>query len=177
MTISHKSIYACLVLSVTQLPLAAAPSIARIWNEEILSAIRIDKPNPPVHARNLFHLGAAMYNAWAAYDSTAIGYLHHERVTSATPETSRLEAVSYAAYRILRKRYLASASAAATAAALDARMAALGYPISNTGTLGDTSAAIGNRIAATILAWGLGDGSNEAGGYADPLYVNSQPPL
>jgi len=28
----------------------ADPSIARGWNEEILAAIRIDRPNPPVHA-------------------------------------------------------------------------------------------------------------------------------
>ena len=31
----------------------APQSIARVWDEEILSAIRIDVPKPPVHARNL----------------------------------------------------------------------------------------------------------------------------
>jgi len=61
----------------------AAMSAARLWNEENLAAIRIDRPNPPVHARNLFHVATAMYNAWAAYDSTAVGCLHHERVTPA----------------------------------------------------------------------------------------------
>ena len=40
-----------------------AHSIARVWDEEILAAIRIDLPHPPVHARNLFHLSAAMYDA------------------------------------------------------------------------------------------------------------------
>ncbi len=34
---------------------SAAQSIARVWDEQILSAIRIDLPNPPVHARNLYH--------------------------------------------------------------------------------------------------------------------------
>ena len=30
-------------------------SIARIWNEEMLNAIKNDFARPPVHARNLFH--------------------------------------------------------------------------------------------------------------------------
>ena len=87
---------------------AFAESIARQWNEENLAAIRISFPDPPVHARNLFHVSAAMYDAWAAYDSTAVGYAHRE---SATPpdgvdlEEARHEAISFAAYRVLVERY------------------------------------------------------------------------
>jgi len=44
-------------------PAWAAQSIARVWDEQILAGIRIDVPNPPVHARNLFHLSVAMYDA------------------------------------------------------------------------------------------------------------------
>jgi len=54
---------------------SAAPSIARVWDEEILAAIRIDTPHPPVHARNLFGLSVAMYDAWTAYDPVAVGYV------------------------------------------------------------------------------------------------------
>ena len=39
-------------------------SIARRWDEQILAAIRVDLPRPPVHARNLFHVSAAMWDAW-----------------------------------------------------------------------------------------------------------------
>jgi len=53
-------------------------SIARVWDEEILAAIRIDTPNPPVHARNLFHLSVCMYDAWAAYDKVASGYVFRQ---------------------------------------------------------------------------------------------------
>lgn len=53
-------------------------SIARHWNETVLDQIRIDLPNPPVHSRNLWHLSAAMYDAWAAYDDTADGYYFTE---------------------------------------------------------------------------------------------------
>ena len=48
---------------------APSPSIARVWNEEILAAIRIDLPHPPVHARNLFHLSAARYGPCAFLSS------------------------------------------------------------------------------------------------------------
>jgi hypothetical protein len=46
-----------------------------VWNEELLDAIRIDFPRPTVHARNLFHLSVAMWDAWAAFDPSARGYL------------------------------------------------------------------------------------------------------
>ncbi|MDH3730199.1 MAG: hypothetical protein OES13_03575, partial [Acidimicrobiia bacterium] len=37
-------------------------SMARLWNERILEAIRRDFPAPTVHSRNLFHLSAAMWD-------------------------------------------------------------------------------------------------------------------
>ncbi len=43
------------------------------------------------------------------------------------PAAARNEAISYAAYRILKERYALSRSSAKTLAALDARMIALGY--------------------------------------------------
>src|SRR5438105_1089593 len=55
---------------------ASAASIARDWDEQILSAIRNDTPHPPVHARNLFTVSAAIYDAWAAYDANgAVGFI------------------------------------------------------------------------------------------------------
>jgi len=33
----------------------------------LLGAIRRDVPAPTVHSRNLFHLSAAMFDAWTAY--------------------------------------------------------------------------------------------------------------
>ncbi len=43
------------------------PSIARIWNKQLLEAIRMDLARPTVHARNLFHLSVAAWDAWAAW--------------------------------------------------------------------------------------------------------------
>jgi len=39
-------------------------SVAREWNEVLLTAIRNDFARPTVHARNLFHISSAMYDAW-----------------------------------------------------------------------------------------------------------------
>jgi hypothetical protein len=154
-------------------------SIARIWDEAILDAIRIDTPRPPVHARNLWHLSAAMYDAWAVYDQTAAGYLHTEKRTGTAEEiaASRREAISYAAYRVLKDRYALSVNASTTLAELDQLMMSLGYDISVTSVEGDSAAAVGNRAAAAIIALGETDGSNQAGNYADPTYISVNPPL
>ena len=113
---------------------------------EILSAIRIDKPHPPVHARNLFSLSVVMYDAWAAYDPVAVGYLYHSKHPSSDVAAARREAISYAAYRILKERYALSKSAATTLAALDVRMAALGYDISKLTQDPSTPAGLGNLM-------------------------------
>jgi hypothetical protein len=152
-------------------------SAARQWNEELLGAIRRDIARPTVHARNLWHTSVAMWDAWAAYDTVARTFLHHERATAADIPAARAEAISYAMYRILSARFVRSPGAAATQAALDARMAAMGYDAGITSTEGDTPAALGNRIAAAILAFGLADNSNEEGNYANRHYAPINPPL
>src|SRR6185369_15301713 len=61
---------------------AASNSIARVWNERALAAIRQDTPHPPAQARNYFSLSVAMYDAWAAYDSNAVGYVYRGKHTA-----------------------------------------------------------------------------------------------
>ena len=46
-------------------------SVSREWNETLLFSIKNDFARPTVHARNLFHFSAAMYDAWAIFDETA----------------------------------------------------------------------------------------------------------
>src|SRR5712691_9866131 len=88
-------------------PIADHPtwSVARRWDEALLDAIRRSLPNPPVHARNLFHVSAAMWDAWAAYDPTASGHIYREKVHAADVAAARNEAISYAAYRVLNARF------------------------------------------------------------------------
>jgi len=160
-------------------PLADHPtwSVARRWDEALLDAIRRSLPNPPVHARNLFHVSVAMWDAWAAYDTTAGGYLFKEKLNAANVPAARNEAISYAAYRVLSARFIRAVGADKSLAELDDLMDALCLPISITGRDGDAPAAVGNRIAKTVLDYGKTDGSNEANGYVDPSYAPVNSPL
>ncbi len=73
-------------------------------------------------------------------------------------------------------RYLPSPRAEVAVTQLDDLMDALCYDRSIITTDGDSPAAFGNRIAEEILAFGLTDGSNEAGGYVAD-YTSVNPPL
>jgi hypothetical protein len=137
-------------------------SIARIWNEELLAAIRKDLARPPVHARNLYHLSAALWDVWAAYDPVAQGVFANEKVAAADVDAARHEAISYAAYRLIKHRFANSPGAKDTLANIEARMISLGYDPENTSTIGSSPSAVGNRCAQIIIDFGLTqDGSNE----------------
>jgi hypothetical protein len=143
-------------------------SIARRWNEQILNAIRRDIPRPTVHARNLFHFSAAMWDAWAAYDETADGYVVREKLAANDVAASRDEAISYAAYRVLRHRYHPAIGGEVSQACFDAFMSRLGYDPDDDDVAGDTARALGNRIGFAVIETFAGDGANEAEDYADP---------
>lgn len=152
-------------------------TVARRWDEAVLDAIRRALPNPAVHARNLFHLSAAMWDAWAAYDPTAEGYYVAEKHLVSNPAAARNEAISYAAYRVLSSRYIKAVGGEESLSEFANVMDALCYPLDVTTTEGDSPAAIGNRIAKTVLDTALTDGSNQANGYAAPAYAPVNPPL
>ena len=118
-----------------------------------------------------------MWDAWAVYDPKASGYFVHDKVTTSDVASARNEAVSYAAYRVLTSRYIKSVGADESLSEFDDVMDALCYPIDVTATEGSSPAAVGNRIAKAVLDYGLADGSNQAGGYADPDYKPVNPPL
>jgi hypothetical protein len=153
-------------------------SIARRWDEQALAAIRLDLPRPPVHARNLFHVAAAMWDAWSGYDTTAKGVFMRERHAAADVDHARRTAISYAAYGVLAHRYAAAVGGKTTIACLRAVMADLGYDPSDAHDTGDDPIAFGNRIAHTVIATTAGDGANEADDYADSTgYAPPNPSL
>ncbi|USO00237.1 MAG: vanadium-dependent haloperoxidase [Phycisphaeraceae bacterium] len=158
-------------------PRGTAHSVARQWNEVLLEGIRHDKARPTVHARNLYHTSAAMWDAWAAYDDHADQVFHHERQTAADVQAARDEAVSYAAYRILKHRFTPSVGAGYTIPLIEAQMSSLGYDPNVTTLIGDTPAALGNRIANTIILFGLSDGANELNDYDNLWYTPVNDPL
>jgi hypothetical protein len=152
-------------------------SVARVWDEALLDLIRQVVPAPTVHARNLFHTSAAMWDAWAAYDPKADGYFVTEKRTASDVKAARETAISYAAYRILLWRYETVSDLAVAHEELDATMKSLCYRTDFTSTDGDSPAALGNRIAAAVLAYGKEDGAHEEERYKDSSYKSVNEPL
>jgi len=165
-------VWLCVLASPT-----SAQSIAREWNEAVLSAIRGDLARPTVHARNLWHVSIAKWDAWAAYDPDAIQFLHDEKMSAVDVAAARAETLSFAVYRILEERFLLSPGAAESYAAFEAIMLAHGYDINDFDTFGNTPAALGNRIAETVLNFGYDDNSNEFDDYANIFYTPVNPAL
>ena len=164
-------VLACFFALAPSAPGQSSP--AREWNQQILQNIRNDSPNPPVHARNLFHLSVCMYDAWAAYDPVAVGYLYRGKAAAADVAAARREAISYAAWRLLKERYAFSRTASNTLVVLDAKLVAMGYDTNNSSLDPATPAGLGNLIAATVSSYYLNDGSLQTNAFLDSPY-NSQ---
>lgn len=180
------SIFALLLIAICG---NAQHTIARKWNEMALEAIRADFARPTVHARNLFHTSAAMYDAWAIYEDDADTYFlgktvhgYHTPMIALPKPTDRLaaqeEAISYAVYRILKHRFRNSPRVVILFQQLDNLMGELGYDTTFTSIDFTCSpAGMGNYIAHHIIEYGLQDGSNEANKYGNLYYEPVNPPL
>lgn len=165
-------------------------SVARLWNEALLSAIRLDYARPTVHARNLFHTCLAMYDAWAILDGHAETYLVGKQLHNyynqfdgfnslLEKDESQRMAISYAAYRILTYRFQDSPNSEETQQIFDGLMHLLGYDAFHqfSDYRGGDPAALGNFIAASVIQYGLIDGANESAKYANNFYTPANEPL
>lgn len=148
-------------------------SIAREWNETLLSSIRREFARPTVHARNLFHTSIAMYDVWAAYDSTAqtyfLGKTHGAYFCpfEGVPRPDNVdeaikEAISYACYNLLKHRFDNGRRFNGFGPVAE-QMAKLGYDpeFEDTDYTTGSPAALGNYLAEQLIAFGMQDGSNE----------------
>ena len=171
-----------------------APSVARAWTEALLFAARHDFARPPVHARNLYHLAAAMYDAWAVHDMRArplfLGVDDHPACDADDTEleawrddgrdgddpiAAREGAVAQAAWHFLRHRYRNAADAAAIRGHVDALaddMALRGIPDAT-----DPAANLGLRVAECVIGAGRRDDANEDADYRNLTYTPVNPPL
>ena len=110
---------------------AASNSIARVWNERALAAIRQDTPHPPAQARNYFSFSVCMYDAWAAYDPVAVGYVYRGKHTAADLPAARSNAISYAVFRLMVERHAFSRTASNSLVLDTNLMTSLGYNPNN----------------------------------------------
>ena len=88
-------------------------------------------------------------------------------------EEARSQAMSFAAYRIIRHRFRLSPRASLIRRDADALLGALGYDPDGD----DRTTAFGNGIAQCYIDFGLVDGANEADDYANVSYEPVNPPL
>ncbi|WP_051229606.1 FG-GAP-like repeat-containing protein [Psychroserpens burtonensis] len=166
-------------------------SIARLWNEVLLAAIRKDFARPTIHARNLFHTSVAMYDIWAIYDEAAKPYLIGNTVNNFSTELlefsplesieeSQKKAISYAMYRLLSYRFQNSPNAEESQRLFDLVMEQLGYEtafaISTLYQFGNAT-ALGNYVAEAIINYGNGDGSRELDFFNNAYYASVNEPL
>ena len=158
-------------------------SIARQWNEVLLESVRNDFARPTVHARNLFHLSAAMYDAWAAVTEDHDTYFLGKEVGGfSIPfdgipmpgdiQSYREEAISYTAYRLLKHRFKNSPGFEESNKLMDDLFLSLGYDTLNVSTnySDGSGAALGNYLALQVIEFGLQDGSNEINDYRNQYY-------
>ncbi len=145
------------------LPWHASASIVSEWNKVALAEVRVaSKQGPPVIARALAIAHTCIYDAWAAYDSKAVGTTLGGSLRRPAPErtdANMAQAISFAAYRCLGNLFpKPDAQTRLTAA-----MVALGYdPLDGSQDL-TTPTGIGNVTAQAVIDARRNDGSNQYG--------------
>jgi membrane-associated phospholipid phosphatase len=139
-----------------QLPSPAGPEDPVLaWNEVTLEAIRSERTPPPLAARNLAIVHAAVFDALNGVQRTYRAY----RVEAApAPGTSEVAAGCIAAHRALMSLY--PAQAARFDAVLDRTLAAV-----PDGPAKGRGVALGLPVAEAVLAARAGDGAGRRSAY------------
>lgn len=155
---------------------AGTANAAVQWNDAAVAAVLATGMPPTVASRALFIVHSAMFDAWAAYDATAVGSIPgappRQGAGSGT-DLAKMTAVSYAAYRTLLDLFPSQKTV------FTMLMINLGFDPSVTNATPTTAAGVGNAAAANQLAFRHEDGSNQLGdlggngAYAD--YTSYQP--
>jgi len=165
-------------------------SVARLWNEVLLFSIRNDLARPTVHARNLFHVSAAMYDAWSIVNDKGSTYLIGNSLNGFNSEfdgfvnedtnyINDINSISYAAYRLIVHRFNNSPGSDRIIAKANSLMNILGLDINFLESDGyeSNSSSLGNFIAEHYIQYGLLDGSNEQSDYINQHYEPVNEPL
>jgi hypothetical protein len=162
------------MLALTGCDLTTAPrpqgdqdSVVVQWNEAALEGIRHSHLGPPMVARALAIVHTSMYDAWAAYDATAIGTQLGgalRRPPGERTPANKACAVSVAAYRALVDLFPSEQPI------FDHLMQQLGLDPADQSTDTTAPVGIGNVAAAAVLSFRHHDGSNQLGDLAPGAY-------
>ncbi|MEP1095138.1 MAG: T9SS type A sorting domain-containing protein [Cyclobacteriaceae bacterium] len=186
-----KVLFSLLFLLILHVTANGQHSVARQWNEVVLEAIRNDLARPTVHARNLFHISAAMYDSWVIYKgASSENYFLRNFAHEITCELEDFpftgiredgieETLSFAVYRLLKHRFEGSPGELVTFFKADSLIEKLGYDATFTSTdySQGSASALGNYLASCIINYGLNDSSNETNDYKNTSYLSTNEPL
>jgi hypothetical protein len=148
-------------------PARAADNVVLKWNNAALQAVRTTRLGPPMVARALAILHTSTFDAWAAYDSVAVGTRlggSLRRPASERTVENKQKAISFAAYRALVDLFPTQKEL------FDSVMRELGYDPTDTTTNISTPSGIGNVVAAAVLEFRHHDGSNQLGDLSPGAY-------
>ncbi len=161
-------------------------SIAREWMDTMLEMVKEDGQGPTIHARNFFHVSAAMYDAWAAYDKNQSTYFlgkekngikiefnqDFKRISKNTDSLQKI-AISYAAFNIIKSRYDDYGSKGRSMDILISTFEKHNFKIhktQNTDYENGKPESLGNYIAQQIILFGKRDGSKEEDRHEPDFY-------
>jgi hypothetical protein len=150
------------VRSTASFPPSYGRNVIVAWNQLALQAVRDEHPGPPIVARTLAILNTCIYDAWAAYDSKALGTQYGaslRRPEAERTSSNKEKAISYAAYRALVDLFPQLSEAPLFAGLMTAQ----GFDINETSVDVTTPSGIGNAACAKVLAFRHHDGSNQLG--------------
>jgi len=134
------------------------------WDEELLQAVRANPggTGPTVTARAIGVAHTSMFDAWAAYDTRAVGTRYGNKLRRPVQEhtlENKNKAISFAAYATLVDLFPSRQEDFAL------QMKELGYSVDGSDT--STPAKIGATAAQAVIQYRHKDGANQLGGYAD----------
>ena len=140
--------------------IAPTRNAVRQWVDMTTAAVKAVHPGPPMVARAHAMVCTSLFDAWAAYDATAVGT--RLKATLRRPVLERTaankqKALSFAAYRTLIDLFPTQK------ATFDAQMTTLGYDVTDVSTDTSTPSGIGNTVAAALITFRHSDGSNQLG--------------
>jgi hypothetical protein len=136
-------------------------NVAIRWNQAALESIRTTATTPPVAARALAIMHTCMFDAWAAYDDSAVGTRLGDslrRPQAERTEANKEKAVSFAAYLALVDLFPGQRTTN-----MDPLMRSLGFNTSDSSDDVRTPVGIANVACTAVLEFRHRDGANQLG--------------
>lgn len=137
-----------------------SPTVSTLWDRAIQQAVINTAPGPTIASRAYAMLHTAMFDAWSAYDLSAISTVladDLQRPVYEISEANKEQAMSYAGYRVAEDLFQSETHL------FDALMEQLGYDPANQTNDITTAAGIGNVMARELIELRHRDGANQLG--------------